>query len=192
MLFRSQTEALLSQAARVWFVSDRLIEEYAGKIRIPGPEVCRVLRPIPEGGDAAQAVWSERFSRQPVVVHSGALQKSHHSVILALADALAAFDGKLILVERQNNPTAQACSRERGNISHIPFFPTNREAVEFIAAQATAAVHMYSFSISSQGWATASFPSKLIEYSHTGIPVLLLSPPGTALQIGRASCRERV
>jgi glycosyltransferase involved in cell wall biosynthesis len=183
-----QTEALLLQAARVWFVSERLVHEYGEHIRLPAPEVRRVLRPIPAGGEAPSAVWSDQFARKPVVVHAGAIQTFHRPVVLALADALAEIGGSLVLVEKTDNPTAQACAVERENVTHVPFFPTNREAVEFVS-KATAALHMYSFSDGVQGWATASFPSKLIEFSQTGIPVLLLSPPGTALHDWARECQ---
>jgi hypothetical protein len=116
-----------------------------------------------------------------VVVHSGAIQSTHRPVVLAVADALAPFGGKLILVEKHGNATVEACVRERENVEHVPFFRTNQEAVEYVAGTATAAMHMYAFPPEVQGWATASFPSKLMEFTQTGVPMLLMSPPGTAL-----------
>ena len=176
-----QTEALFAQASRAWFVSERLIEEYGEHVRLPSPEVNRVLRPVPDGGSSARASWQQGFSKQPVVVHFGAIQPTHRPVVLALADALAPLGGKLILVEKEGNPTVRGCVAERGNVEHVPFFPTNRQAVEFVAGKAAAAVHMYAFPPMTQGWATASFPSKLMEFTQTGVPMLLLTPPGTAL-----------
>jgi hypothetical protein len=66
------------------------------------------------------------------------------------------------------------------NIRYLSPLPTNAEALAFLRDNASAVFIPGSIDTRAAGW-QLSFPSRLVEYVHTGLPLIIVSPVGTAL-----------
>lgn len=176
-----ESRHILRSADRVWAVSEEMRAHYA-ELAGPGSEAkFTVLPPLPQGISASPAEWKPNFGTRPVMAYAGSLHEFHLPAMRLTAKALAAVNGELLLVSREDNPALNTLRREFGNVRFQPFLP-QEELVPFLAANASALLVAYSFDLEAQPWARLSFPSKLIEFVHTGLPVLLIAPLGTALQ----------
>lgn len=173
---QANVERVLRQAARVYPVTRMLGEAY-------GPEVAAKavpLLPIPAGGERPEAVWQDRFVR-PHVVHAGSLHPFQRPNFLALARALQGVGGRLTVISHHDTSPFDDLASAFDHVTLRPAFPTSGEVLDFCAAEASAMLVSYSFT--EQPWAATSFPSKMVEFAHLGLPQLLLSPPHAAVSI---------
>lgn len=171
-----QVRAVLHQAARVYPVTQALAEAY-------GPDVAAKshrLLPIPAGGLPAPAEWSPRYAR-PHIVHAGSLHSFQRPNIEAVARALGSVGGRLTIVSHHDMAPFEDLARAFAHVTLRPAFPSSRDALAFCAAEASALLVSYSFS--EQPWAATSFPSKMVEFAHLGLPQLLLAPPDAAASV---------
>jgi hypothetical protein len=64
---------------------------------------------------------------------------------------------------------------------HQNAFPSAADALRFLAAEASALTIMYPFELPPERPRPVGFPSRLIEFSRLGIPILLAAPPDNPL-----------
>ena len=176
-LVQQRSFKVLNQAKRIWPVSNELRESY----RPSKAQKVTVLPPIPETFNQPFIGWTNRFQQNPVVAHAGSLHAFQIDNFCSLARSLQAVNGTLLIIAKGNNPTLQELLQTCPNVKHQEPFEQNRDAIQFLADNASCILVSYAFSLNQQPWAATSFPSKLVEFSQLGLPVLILAPSSTAI-----------
>jgi glycosyltransferase involved in cell wall biosynthesis len=175
-LISHYSSIVLNQASRVWTVSPELGDTYHLKA-----EKAKVLFPIPSGNIQSFVEWQDKFKDSPVVAYAGSLHPFQISNFLNIASALQKINGTLLLITHPDNPVLIQLLDSYSNVKYQEPFKTNKEVIEFLGKNASCILVSYSFELTQQPWGANSFPSKLVEFSHLGLPVLILAPPNTAL-----------
>jgi hypothetical protein len=175
-----ESSVVLQAARRVWAVSEEMRDAYINQAGSGGAAKFSVLRPIPQGGVEKGATWNERFARRPVIAYAGSLHDFHLPSLRTVAGALASLNGELLVICDETNAALRALRRECSNVRQQDFLPQD-ELVPFLAREASAALVAYAFDPEAQPWSRCSFPSKFLEFVHSGLPVLLLVPRDTAI-----------
>lgn len=166
---------ILRQAHRCWFVSPELAQAYD----LPEKER-RVLWPIPEGG-LSSAPAPAPSSAQPRVYYAGFVWPPQYPLLAKIARCFQDVGVRLVLLTRESPELLSFLKSEPAD--WIKPFPTNREALAHLAAQADGLLISYTESTAEMPWIATSFPSKLIEYSHLGLPCAIVAP--TDSSVGR-------
>ena len=164
---------ILRNAHQIWFVSPELADQYD----IPASKK-NVLAPIPEGC-ASPARWRVAFAQRPLLVYAGYSYPVQIPLFRKLARAIDAAGGRLLILSRKTPELEALCATEP--VERRDLFATNREALEFVSTSAAALLVSYCERVEEMPWITTSFPSKFAEFSHTGLPTLLVAPQKSAL-----------
>lgn len=167
--------SVLDHASRVWPVSD----EMAGHYRIKDSRKARVLYPIPEGSGGNFAVWKKGFAEHPVVAFAGSYHSPQATTLRAIAGGLQKSGGELVIVTK-SRPLIEKEVGEYFNIRYAEPFPRNEELVAFLRNTASGILISGSIDTRASGW-QLSFASRLVEFVHTGLPIIIAGMPGTAL-----------
>lgn len=173
---RQRSVSILDQAARVWPVSRELGEVY----KLKETQKIKVLSPIPEEIPWSFVEWKNTFKTHPVIAYAGSIHPFQLPNFQSLAAALQKVNGTLLLITPSNNPVLSKLLDVYQNVKHHEPFVQNRDVIKFLSDNASCILVSYSFALTQQPWAATSFPSKLIEFSHLGLPVLILAPSSTA------------
>ena len=173
---KRRAKEVLDRASRIWPVSRELGQAYP----LQNPQNCSVLYPIPDSTTYRFSEWNPHFKIQPVVAHAGRLHPFQIPNFQMLAQALQKVNGILLLVAPRDNPTLVQLMNTCPNIQVQEPFEHNQQVVEFLSEKASCILVSYAFSLAEQPWAATSFPSKLVEFCHLGLPALILAPSGTA------------
>jgi hypothetical protein len=172
------TRTVLQAAARVWAVSQELADFLEPQCR---PGAVRLLTPVPEQGVEPAGGWFPRFRPGPVVAHAGAFHPYHVPYLSAVAAATARLDGRLLVVTPAGNPALAQLRATGARFQHQESFGSSAEALRFLAAEASALTIMYPFERSAYRVSPVGFPSRLIEFSHLCLPIILAAPPDNPL-----------
>lgn len=164
---------ILEQAQQTWFVSPELADKYA----LPAKKK-KVLIPIPEGC-ATPARWRAEFAQKPLLVYAGYSYPAQIPLFRKLARAIDSAGGRLLILSRKTPEIEDLCASEP--VEHRELFATNREALEFVSSSAAALLVSYCERVEEMPWITTSFPSKFAEFSHTGLPTLIVAPGESAI-----------
>ena len=164
---------ILQQARQNWFVSGQLAEAYGFS-----PDPSRVLMPIPEG-ICKQVVWRAEFSGRPVLIYAGFIYDQQYPLLRRLGQAIEKAGGQFLILSQETPNVRKLCAES--TILFRRLLPTNREALEFVGKHAAGFVAAYSDRIDDMPWTRSSFPSKVVEFGHLGLPILLVSPPECAV-----------
>jgi len=165
---------VLDGADWVWPVSAELANQVGVTPSAPG----RILRPIPNGWAGASATWDARHER-PTLVYAGSNYPGLSDTLVRVARSLAEVSGRLHVITPGGESASELLAEP--NVTLRPPFPTNREALEYIAANATATLIAYPFSPHDTARLATSFPSKLIEYTHLGLPAVIVAPDDSSV-----------
>ena len=168
-------KSVLSRADRVWTVSEELgsaLEPLCRKGAV------RPLTPVPEQNAAPPGGWRPRFRPGPVVAHAGAFHAHHVRYLAAVAGAAARLGGGLVVVTPEGNPALGLLRATGTRFRHQPSFGSSAEALRFLSEEASALTIMYPLDPGAYRHPPLGFPSRLIEFSHLGLPILLAAPPG--------------
>jgi hypothetical protein len=172
------TRTLLRDADRVWTVSEELGTALAPMCR---PGVVRPLAAVPEMGVAPPGGWCPQFNAKPVIAHAGAFHAYHVPYLAAVASAAATLGGSLLVLTHDSNPALAQLRATGASFKHQSSFGTSAEALRFLASEATALTIMYPLDPAAYPHPPLGFPSRLIEFSHLGLPIILAAPPGNPL-----------
>ncbi len=164
---------VLQASAQNWFVSPELATAYG----FADPQNRNVLMPISEG-------WTVSAPRKPpsescLLVYAGNARDPQIPVLERMARLLEP-EGMRLLVLADRTP-ALAAALERSPLLWRQPFATNREALAWLQCHATALLVAYADRSDDQPWVRSSFPSKLVEFAHLGMPVLLAAPDDSAV-----------
>jgi glycosyltransferase involved in cell wall biosynthesis len=164
---------IMQQARQLWFVSRELAEAYG----FAGGEH-NVLMPMPEGG-TPRVSWREEFATRPVIVYAGFLYEQQYPLLGRLARTIDRAGGQLLLLTRESPPLRDLCAREP--ITLQPLLPTNRDALAFVGQRAAGFLAAYCERVEDMPWIRSSYPSKVVEFAHLGLPILFVAPPESAI-----------
>lgn len=182
---------VLEQADLVWFVTVELREEY--RRRVPGLELgrCRILPPISGGHVFPQISWRPEFAEKTTVAFTGALKSSCHDVFVALMTGMRRSNGGLILAVQKHRLAAMSedLAEWENVVSIRPLHPDPVMGLEWVARNSNCLLVHYSFEEGAEPLSKTSFPSKFQEYSHIGLPILVVAPAETP--VGRWAVSRR-
>lgn len=176
LLIENLEKVVLNQASRIWPVSDQIHE----KIDLENISKSRKLLPVPSGEIKEFVTWSNKFSEQPVIGYAGNVYPSFFPVIETVAKALKGPNGKLVLISKLGASIKECFSYESQRIFAYPLFQNNIDAARFLAKECSCILVAHPFGDNSD-LMKSSFPSKLLEFSALGLPIMILAPKGTEL-----------
>lgn len=166
---------IVGHSTKAWFASPRLAENF----RLD-PSIAGVLPPIPEGAAAAPLPDPAAHPvAAPLLIYAGNYWPPQLPVLAALARTIAQAGGRFLTVLKEN-PEHLVYLAQHG-VAHRPPFARNTEALDFFRTQAAAMVVSYAQTSDDMPWTRTSFPSKLIEYCHLGLPLVIVAPEDTAI-----------
>lgn len=164
---------ILERSTKGWFASPALARTFRLKDSIVG-----LLPPIPEGGGIPARV-RERREDTPLLVYAGSHWAQQIPLLCDLAPVVKAGGGSLLAVMK--NESGVADTLQAGGVAWRAPFPKNTDALAFFREHAAAMVVSYSRESGEMPWARTSFPSKLIEYCHLGLPLMIVAQEDTAV-----------
>lgn len=136
------------------------------------------LWPIPEGTHLRKASSSEAISELELY-YAGYLWPVQAKLLARLVrDAMGASVNLRVagVVPDESRKILMEAS-----VEIVPTFETNEEALEYLITHASALIVLYGETVEDLPFSRSSFPSKLIEYSHLGKPILIVAPAETAV-----------
>jgi hypothetical protein len=170
-----RAQSVIAASRTVFAVSDAILTRYA----VPAEKRC-VLYPIPGHTRYFEADASRSGGAGLRVYYGGSLHAWQEPNFLALADALARRGGRLVLLTAADNHVWLRVSAAFPETERRDPPADNEAAVRMIASEADVCLVSYSMSFEQQSWAASSFPSKLLDFSRAGVPILVIAPPGSA------------
>lgn len=159
---------ILQAADACWFVSPELADRFPAL-----GERRRLLYPIPEGW-GQPAAWSARAGRSPRIYYAGHVWPEQLPLLGRIAQCARQAGGEFAVIAK-DSPLLQTWCQTEGVRWHAPF-PTNPEVLAHLTADASAVVVSYADSVGAMPWCATSFPSKLVEYCHLGLPIAIVAP----------------
>ena len=142
------------------------------------PDRAAILPPIPAGCTPRQA-GAVRAEKEPLLIYAGNYWPAQLEMFAQIGRTARNAGGKFLTVLKAT-PEHGAWLAERGVEWRVPF-PGNDEALDYFRENTDALVVSYSATSDGMPWTRSSFPSKLIEYCHLGIPIAIVAPEDTAL-----------
>lgn len=170
---RSRHKRLLRRAWRVCFASAELLDACGGT---DYPSL--VLPPLPEGWPRP-AVWRSVAAECPRIYYAGHAWPAQHRLLRRLARTIQSAGAKLVILARDSKALRETLADSPAE--WVAPFATNREALAHLCSNADGLLVSYANTIEELPWSATSFPSKLIEYCHLGIPCAIVAPAETAV-----------
>ena len=110
----------------------------------------------------------------PVAVYFGTINSPHVVGLLqSLSEVLSILSGRLILIGPPSLHVNRSQLLDRANVRHVGLLPTMDDIRELCRREATFLYLPFSFNDAGM---SLSFPSKLIDYTTVGLPVLVQAP----------------
>lgn len=163
----------LNRANHILTVSESLVskisKQYLSKTKL--------LFPIPSGLKE-HAVWTDEMKGSTTIIHAGTINKYAVNVFTLLADKVLEPADKLKLIYVPMDFLEPLLYKYR-NVSIIDFFPKSIQALEYVKGNATALLVYYGLSFDENPLAYDSFPSRFVEFTHTGVPIICIAPTGS-------------
>jgi hypothetical protein len=100
-------------------------------------------------------------------------------VFVGLAGAIESGGGRLETVLKENGNERDFLRSQK--VDWRPAFARNTDALNHYRRHATALLVSYARTSAEMPWIRTSFPSKLIEYCHLGLPILIVAPIDSAV-----------
>lgn len=163
--------------------SSNVIWSVTENLKIPNIQLntYNVLPPIPEGYTGIIKNWNDKYLN-PTIGFSGTLYEFYLPTFELLLNALKKHNGNLIIISKES-----CCewlidwSTKYENVIILPSFKENIDALKYLQEKCSALFCGYPISENKMLWAKSSFPSKFIEYSHLGLPIILSGNKNTYL-----------
>jgi hypothetical protein len=185
-----ETQEVFAAASRLWFVTKELQAAYEAEGVSMAPQTASRLLPIPEGWKGGGVEWKPSYAEKCVLGFAGGLHTVEPEVLSQLGKAVDAGGHELLMIlppgrEGELDPL-KAC---RG-LRTVPAFPDVRDALAYLQQQCSALLVPYAVNPPSRSMALTSFPSKLLEFSHLGLPVMVIASEETP--VGRWAKEEQI
>jgi hypothetical protein len=171
-----RAESILNHASKIWATSPGLATFY----KVNNPKKISVLFAMPEGGPPCFAQWRDDFKTHPVIVSSGSFRDYQIDIFKNIAFALQRINGTLLIISNKKY-YGHLKSQLEGfpNIIYNEPFVRNAELISFLKEKASCILVPGCFR-DELDW-KINIPERLVEFSHLGIPMIILSPPHTCL-----------
>lgn len=178
---KKYTNKVLQQANVILPVSQKLGNILDAKYK----SKVSVLLPIPNDNNNNFAEWNDNFQANPTICYAGNIYPKLEMTLEKISKSLKKINGKLLLISN-NTDSVKKILKDNSNIYFQPFFEYNQDAVNFVRKNCACFLVAYPLdnfqdNVYLKMLFEGSFPSKFIEFSHTGLPILILTPPHTAL-----------
>lgn len=165
---------ICKNASVIWTVSKKLKIENCDKKHI-------LLYPIPKGDISIIEHNNSILSTGKLIVgFSGSIYESYFRLFQILARVLNRINGELHIITT-NVQEAEKELYGYNNIKFIKSFKYNADAMDYLKNNCSILFCGYPDTIKEMPWIVSSFPSKFVEYTHLGLPIILSGPKGTAL-----------
>lgn len=182
---KDPTEAALAHRRRQWILEHSTIGWFASRELAAcyelRPAQIGVLPPIPEG--VAASSENRRpdpgNAAMPLLIYAGNYWPPQLPTLAVVGQAARQAGGRLLAVLKEN--PADVAFLRRQEIEWRAPWPRNTEALDYYREHATALVVSYAPTSDEMPWTRTSFPSKLIEYCHLGLPIVIVAPEDTAV-----------
>jgi hypothetical protein len=164
---------IVENSSKAWFASPTLADCFQ-----LNPKTVGVLPPIPEGAADVFATRSPS-NESPLLVYAGNYWPPQLPVLADLARAARESSARFLTVLKEN-----AADQEYLRAHDVEWrapFAKNTDALDYFRTHATAMVVSYASSSNDMPWTRTSFPSKLIEYCHLGLPLVIVAPEDTTV-----------
>lgn len=174
-----KTQKLKAQQSRLYFgektikksdfvfsVTDNLVKLYLQDLKAN----YEVLPPIPEG-----YMVSIPLKKTDTLIYAGSVDQHHLHLFDQILPVLAIHNYSFIVLTNELEKLSDLIIRHQ-NLVVKKSLPTNREALSFIASNASAILVNYGISEAENPDSLHSFPSKFIEYMHLEVPIITLTP----------------
>ena len=172
-LAHERRQWIVENSSKAWFASPGLAACFRLDQKIVG-----MLPPIPEGATAISAT-SESSQESPLLIYAGNYWFPQLPVLATLARATRESGARFLAVLKEN--TDDVAYLRSHNVDWRAPFAKNTEALDYYRSHAAAMVVSYANSSDDMPWTRTSFPSKLIEYCHLGLPLVIVAPEDTAI-----------
>lgn len=169
---RRAHENILQAADVCWFVSPEL----AG--RFPAVSQRRLLYPLPEGWDRP-ADWNDSIGARPRVYYAGHVWPEQLPLLAQVSNEARKAGGEVVIMARESPQQREFCVEQ--GVRWQPPFATNGEALAHLASEAAGVLVSYAATVADMPWSATSFPSKLVEYCHLGLPIAVVAPADSAV-----------
>ena len=166
---------VISNAHHNWFASPQLVESFAQTNK-----ELSTLPPIPEGW-RGNSEWKPAYAERPLLVYAGNLWDVQYPLLGTIAEETAAAGGQLLLLVKKTPAVEAFC--QKYSVKWKTPFSENKKALDYISQNAAALLVSYTETTEVMPWIKSSFPSKLVEYTHLGVPILIVAPADSAVAI---------
>jgi glycosyltransferase involved in cell wall biosynthesis len=174
ILSKSHIRKILTGAARIFAVSASLVNLlHAKEFR----QTC-LLYPIPEGYKGEIRKWDNVNQAHLHFCASGMIEHIHFPILKKAGNAIRQINGVLNCIGNFDKATADQLGE---SIEIVPRFDTLKQLFRYITSAIDVLVIFYSFDPAHEPRMLSSFPSKLLEYCHLGLPILIIAPPESTL-----------
>ncbi len=169
---------VLEQADLGWFVTVELREEYRRRVLGLALDRCRILPPISGAHVFLEICWRPEFAEVTTVAFTGALKSSCHDVFEALMAGMRRSGGRLIMALQKNRLAALQTDMADWEdvISIRPLHPDPTQGLKWVAKNSSCLLVHYSFEEEAEPLSKTIYASKFQEYSHMGLPILVVAP----------------
>ena len=172
---RKHYQRVIKNAHQNWYASPQLADLYNVLNKKES-----YLPPIPEGWKG-YSTWLPDYSERPLLVYAGNLWEVQLPLMRIIANETKVAGGRLMLIVNKNPAVVEFCNKHQ--VELMEPFEENNSALDFIAANAAAVLVSYTETSDTMPWIKTSFPSKFVEYTHLGIPILIMAPVDSAVAI---------
>ncbi len=170
---RKHYNRVISNAHQNWFASPQLSDIFSQSDKRNS-----FLPPIPEGWKG-KSEWKPAYAEQPLLVYAGNLWDVQFSLLAKIADRTDAAGGRLLLIVKKT-PALESFFKKYPVMFMNPY-NENKTALDYISQNAAALIVSYTETSEMMPWIRTSFPSKFVEYTHLGIPMLIIAPDDSAI-----------
>ncbi|HEY5768225.1 MAG TPA: hypothetical protein VIS71_00150 [Terrimicrobium sp.] len=162
----------MENSTKAWFASENLAACFQS-----APGVAEVLPPIPEG--IAHEPVNQVGPDGPLLVYAGNFWAPQLPALARIAAAVRPVGAHVEAVLKDEPGVRKSCVD--AGIRWRPPWPRNTDALRYFAAEASAMLVSYAETSDAMPWTRSSFPSKLIEYCHLSLPLVIVAPEDTAV-----------
>jgi len=166
---------ILNHASRVWAVSEELAKFY----KVSNPEKVKVLYPISESGPEGFVEWRDDFKTSPVIGFTGSFHSPQIEHFKDLAAVLKDANGRLFIITKKNDLIKERLPGIEDIEYHEPFTESSG-VIKLLKERVSVMLVCGSIEPNAPG-AELSFPSRLVEFMHLGVPIIIIAASGTAL-----------
>lgn len=167
---KKYAQIALRNATKILPVSLSLVSFY-GKSHL---EKTQLLFPIPNGFNQ-NATWNDEMASKFILLHAGTINEYNVKIfehILSLA-MLSSNDSLKVIY---GDYPALHKLQKYSNYDRIPFFDNSINALRFAITEASALLVFYGLEPKDNVFGMDSFPSRFVEFVHTGLPIICIAP----------------